>query len=132
MNPAEKKVLVVDDEMHLRIFISAVFETNGFTVATARDGEEGYLKAKEFMPDLITLDLMMPREGGIRMYRKVRADEQLGQVPVIIVSAVEDDTFAHSLALINAGQPHKVREPDGYIEKPPKADRLLDEARRLL
>jgi len=132
MKTAEKKVLVVDDEMHLRMFISAVFETNGFKVASARDGAAGFAKAREFEPDLITLDLMMPGEGGIKMYRNVRSDETLKDVPVIIVSAVEDNTFAHSLKLINAGHADKVREPDGYIEKPPTADKLLEMAARLL
>ncbi|MBU1248457.1 MAG: response regulator [Proteobacteria bacterium] len=132
METVEKKVLVVDDEMHLRIFISTVFETNGFTVVTARDGADGYAKAQEFLPDLVTLDLMMPGEGGIKMYRKLRTDDRLKDVPVIIVSAVEDKTFSHSFALINAGQAIKVREPDGYIEKPPTAEKLLAATKGLL
>ncbi len=132
METAEKKVLVVDDEMHLRIFISAVFETNGFTVACAPDGAKGYEKAKEFLPDLITLDLMMPGDGGIKMYRKLRTDKRLSDVPVIIVSAVENKTFAHSFKMINVGQAVKVREPDGYIEKPPNAQKLLEAAGKLL
>ena len=132
MTTAEKKVLVVDDEMHLRMFISAVFETNGYTVASARDGGAGYAKAREFKPDLITLDLMMPGEGGIKMYRNIRSDTALKDVLVITVPAVEDATSAHSLKLINAGHAQTVREPDGYIEKPPTADKLLEMAARLL
>lgn len=129
---AGKKVLVVDDEMHLRIFISTVFETNGAQVASARDGTEGLAKARELQPDLITLDLMMPGEGGIRMFRKLRCDEKLQGVPVIIVSAVQDGTFKHGLKLINAGHETAVRGPEAYIEKPPTADKLLETARALL
>jgi CheY-like chemotaxis protein len=99
---ARRTVLVVDDEMHLRIFIGAVFETAGFTPVLARDGEDGLNKARSQRPDLISLDLMMPGEGGIKMFRELKADPGLKDVPVMIVSAVGGPTFEHALETLGA------------------------------
>jgi CheY-like chemotaxis protein len=132
------RVLVVDDEMHLRLYIKAVFETAGFETATARDGEEGFRKAVEWKPDLVSLDLMMPGEGGIRLFQKLKAHPELHGAKVLVVSAIADQTFRHSLALLRAGTPEgdggppPLPEPDGYVEKPPRPDALLAEAERIL
>lgn len=123
-----KRILVVDDDLHVRLFIKAVFETAGHTVVLARDGEEGLSKALENPPHLITLDLMMPREGGIRMYQQLKQKALLTQIPVIIVSAVTDDTFGHALTLINAGMAAPLKAPEAYISKPPTPDKLLQTA----
>ncbi|HWR04202.1 MAG TPA: response regulator [Humidesulfovibrio sp.] len=131
------RVLVVDDEMHLRLFIKAVFDSAGYETATARDGEEGLRKLKEFRPRLVSLDLMMPNQGGIRFLTELRRDPELAQTRVLVVSAIEGETFRHSLALLSAGTaPGRAGStppgPDGYVEKPPTAETLLREARRIL
>lgn len=131
--PPLGRVLVVDDEMHLRLFIKAVFESAGFETATARDGEEGLRKLKEFRPDLVSLDLMMPNQGGVRFLGALRRDPELAETKVLVVSAIEGETFRHSLALLAAGAaPGAKAGPDGYVEKPPTAEVLLEEARRVL
>jgi len=134
--PARGRVLVVDDEMHLRLFIKAVFETAGFETAMARDGEDGLEKAREFKPDLVSLDLMMPNQGGVRFLTELRADPELRATKVLVVSAIEGETFRHSLALLQAGgageEAGGLAGPDGYVEKPPTAERLLCEAERIL
>jgi CheY-like chemotaxis protein len=127
-------VLVVDDEMHLRLFIKAVFDSAGYETATARDGEEGLRKLREFRPHLVSLDLMMPNQGGIRFLTELRADPELKDTRVLVVSAIEGATFRHSLALLqtaNAAGP-AIPGPDGYVEKPPTAELLLREAQRIL
>ncbi|OIO04622.1 MAG: hypothetical protein AUJ49_02475 [Desulfovibrionaceae bacterium CG1_02_65_16] len=126
------RVLVVDDEMHLRLFIKAVFESAGYETATARDGEEGLEKARAFKPDLVSLDLMMPNQGGVRFLTGLRADPELCATKVLVVSAIEGATFNHSLALLSAGPGPAPAPPDGYVEKPPTAQRLLSEAQRIL
>ena len=128
------RVLVVDDEMHLRLFIKAVFESAGFAVRTARDGEEGLRELKSFRPDLVSLDLMMPNQGGIRFLTELRRDPELQNTKVLVVSAIEDETFRHSLALLRAGEagPAPLPPPEGYVEKPPKPETLLAEAGRIL
>lgn len=128
------RVLVVDDEMHLRLFIKAVFESAGYETATARDGEEGLKKLKEFRPRLVSLDLMMPNQGGIRFLTELRRDPDAAGTKVLVVSAIESETFRHSLALLSAGaEPGRTAPgPDGYVEKPPTAETLLREAQRIL
>lgn len=128
------RVLVVDDEMHLRLFIKAVFDSAGYETATARDGEEGLRKLKEFRPRLVSLDLMMPNQGGIRFLTQLRADPELKDTKVLVVSAIEGETFQHSLALLQAasGPGRTLPGPDGYVEKPPTAELLLREAQRIL
>jgi Response regulators consisting of a CheY-like receiver domain and a winged-helix DNA-binding domain len=126
------RVLVVDDEMHLRLFIKAVFESAGYETATARDGGEGLEKARSFKPDLVSLDLMMPNQGGIRFLTELRRDPELRDTKVLVVSAIEDETFRHSLALLAAGPGPATAGPDGYVEKPPTPQRLLREAERIL
>ena len=126
------KVLVVDDEMSLRLFIAAVFETAGYVAATARNGAEGVQKAREMRPDLISLDLMMPGEGGLKMYRELKADPLLATVPVMVVSAVSGKTFSHAVSALSVGLGTSLPPPDAYLEKPPSPEALRAEARRLL
>jgi CheY-like chemotaxis protein len=130
------RVLVVDDEMHLRLYIAAVFETAGYETATARDGEEGFRKAKEWKPDLVSLDLMMPNQGGIRLFQRLKADEELKGAGVLVVSAIAGEAFRHSLAMVRSGTVGNggglLPDVDGYVEKPPSPENLLGEAGRIL
>lgn len=128
--PAPCRVLVVDDEMHLRLFIKAVYDSAGYETATARDGEEGILKLREFRPRLVNLDLMMPGQGGVRFLSALRRDPEFKDTRVLVVSAIGGETFRHTLALLQAGG--AVRGPDGYVEKPPTAEAILSEAARIL
>ncbi len=121
----KKKILVVDDEMHLRIFIATVYETGGYEVFMARDGADGFAKAREIRPDLVSLDLMMPREGGIQLFSRLRQDPDLQEVPVVIVSAIAGATFAHSLHLLEMSLGADYRAPEAYVEKPPRPEALL-------
>jgi CheY-like chemotaxis protein len=128
----KRKVLVVDDEMHLRIFIATVYETGGYEVFTARDGVDGLAKACEVQPDLISLDLMMPREGGVQLFSRLRQDPVLKRVPVVIVSAIAGATFAHCLHLLEMSLGADYRAPEGYVEKPPQPEALLAAAAQAL
>lgn len=127
-----KRVLVVDDEMHLRLYIKAVFESAGYETAMAKNGEEGLARAREFMPDLVSLDLMMPGEGGIRLYRNLRSDPELGRVPVMVVSAIAGGTFEHALRAVRTGADTLLPDPEAYVEKPPTPQSLLEAAARAL
>ena len=82
-------------------------------------------KAKDAGPDLIILDVMMPGEGGVQMYRQLKTHETLCNIPVIMLSAVAKKTFSHYLNMVNARLKKPIPEPDAYIEKPPEAEDLL-------
>jgi two-component system phosphate regulon response regulator PhoB len=128
----KRKILVVDDELDTRIFISTLLATSGYTPIAAVDGLEGLKKARAIRPELIILDVMMPREGGVEMYRQLKADEVLRTIPVIMLSGIAKKTFFHSQNLLNLYESHIVPEPDAYIEKPPEPEELLQWTRSLL
>jgi CheY-like chemotaxis protein len=127
-----KKVLVVDDELDMRIFITTLLETNGFKPLSAEDGFQGLEIARKSKPSLIILDIMMPRESGINMYRELRTDPSLKDIPVIMLSALSKKTFFHSQKVLDEYRGEKVPEPAFYIEKPPEPDELLEAIRKSL
>jgi len=128
----KKTVLIVEDELDMRIFISTLLETSGYTPVVTRDGKEGLIKARDVSPDLIILDVMMPGEGGVQMYRQLKTDQTLKAIPVIMLSAVAQKTFSHYLNMVNTRLDKPVPRPEAYIEKPPEADDLLQMAARLI
>jgi CheY-like chemotaxis protein len=128
----KKKVLVVDDELDMRIFISTVFETSSYEAIAARDGKDGLAKAREHLPDLIILDIMMPGEGGVLMYRHLKSDETLKSIPVIMLSGVGKQTFFHYLKMMNIQPDDAIPKPEAYVEKPPNPEELLEIAASLL
>jgi len=128
----KKKILVVDDEMDIRIFISTLLETNGYIPLVAKDGEEGLRMIKESKPDGIILDVMMPKESGLKLYREIKSNENTSQIPVIMCSAVSKKTFFHSHKELDRYHGSSIPEPDAYIEKPPEAEELLSNLQRLV
>ncbi|HBF42261.1 MAG TPA: response regulator [Desulfobacteraceae bacterium] len=128
----EKKILIVDDDLNMRIFISIMLEANGYKAIVTKDGKEGILEAKKVAPALIILDLMMPQQGGILMYRQLKVDKILKDIPVIILSGVDSKAFSHSLKMLNMGQNDPIPEPEAFVEKPPKAEDLLNIVEALL
>ena len=84
---SEKRILVVDDEPDIRDFLSSCLEDAGFQVDTAVDGYDALEKIQKQIPDLMTLDLVMPRISGIKLMRKLRKSEDFKNIPVIIVTA---------------------------------------------
>ena len=127
-----KKVLVVDDELDMRTFISTLLETSGYKPLAAEDGEKGLALAREKKPLLIIMDVMMPKESGINMYREVKNDPELKDIPVIMLSALSRKTFYHSQSVLDNYEGKKVPEPEGYIEKPPEAEELLEAIKNIL
>ncbi len=125
-------VLIVDDAMDMRVFISALFKTNGYHTETCRDGSAGLAKAREITPDLIVLDVMMPGTGGALMYKHLKTDRQLKHIPIIMLSAVGQRSFQHYLKMLNIKLVAPLPDPDAYLEKPPDAQHLLDTAARLM
>jgi len=122
----EQKVLVVDDELHMRNFMTTLLETSGFEPLAAEDGVKGLELAQTQKPILVIMDVMMPRESGIEMYCKFRDDPELKDIPVIVVSAVAKKTFFHSQTVLNQYRGERIPEPAAYIEKPLEPEELLE------
>ena len=123
---AKKKVLVVDDELDMRTFITTLLETNAFKPISAEDGIQGLEMARKSKPALIILDVMMPRQSGIGMYRELKSNPELKQIPVIMLSALSRKTFFHSQKVLDEYKGEKIPEPAAYIEKPPEPEELLE------
>ena len=126
----KKKILIVDDEMDMRIFMSALIESHGYQPLTSRDGRQGLQCARTDRPALIILDIMMPGEGGVKMYRSLKGDPQLAAIPVVMLSAVAEKSFRHFLKMLNAPPGKPVPEPEAYFEKPVDHEALIAFIRR--
>ena len=113
---AGRKVLVVDDEDDVRLFLRTVFEDAGAEVCEASDGDEGIAMAVKEKPDLISLDITMPEKSGVAVYRKLKEDDRLKGVPVIIVTGISDE-FERFISTRR-----QVPPPEGYISKPVDAE----------
>jgi len=122
---SKKKVLIVDDELDMRIFLSTLLETSGYQPVTTRDGLDGVSKARTVKPDIIILDVMMPGEGGVQMYRNLKTDQKLASIPVVMLSAVEKISFYHYLNMLNSRLTCPIPQPAAYLEKPVDPDQLL-------
>ena len=122
-----KKILVVDDESDMRIFVSVVVETMGFVTVTAQDGAEALEKARAHLPDLVILDVMMPKiDDGIQAYEQFRTDQKLSHIPIIMLSAIAKKTFVHSIRMLRPRRGAQIPEPQAYMEKPPDAGELSE------
>jgi len=112
-------VLVVDDDPDARDFLTTVLEDNGYTTVSAKDGSEALSILGEQTPGLVTLDITMPEKSGVAVYRKLREDDQLKNIPVIIITGVSDDfeTFISTR--------RQIPPPDGFIHKPVDPPLLL-------
>lgn len=84
-NPADKLVLIVDDDESVRDLIEFVVKKEGFKVEKAVDGEEALQKARQISPDIILLDLMLPKFGGFEILRELQSDETSG-IPIIVIT----------------------------------------------
>ncbi len=119
-----KKVLVVDDDPDVRLFNVTVVEENGFTPIEASNGEEGLKLLKEEKPDLVILDVLMPRQSGIRLFRDLKTDKSLKHIPVILLSGIAKKTFLRSQKALTEFGGESVPEPEIYLEKPVEPEEL--------
>ena len=81
-----KRVLVVDDDDNTRRFLTVALEENGYEAVTAEDGDDGYKKIEECIPDLILLDVMMPKKTGFSLFKQLRRKEEYKDIPVIMLT----------------------------------------------
>ncbi len=123
----KKTVLVVDDEEDVRKFLKAALAEAGFNVVTASDGFEALEKIKEQPPDLISLDLVMPKRSGVKLYRDLAKDKEWSKIPIIIVTGhARDDLGKADLKELT------MSGPGVYLEKPVKPLNYVAAIRNIL
>jgi len=126
------KILVVGEEADTRTFLCTLLETCGYRSIMASDGMEGLRKARDWKPGLIILDVMMLREGGARVYRELKDDGELKDIPVIMISDVAKRVFYPSQNKFASGMGWSVPEPEAFLQKPLEAEDLLRWTKNLL
>ena len=119
-----RKILVVDDDPDVRLFNVTVVEENGYTPLEATNGEEGLQLIQKAKPDLVILDILMPRESGVRLYRQIKTDPNLAHIPVIILSGITQKSFLRSQKALTEFGGAEVPEPEAYLEKPVEPEEL--------
>ena len=129
---AGKKILIVDDELDVRIYVRTLFETSGYAPIVTTNGKEGLEKAKEQLPDLIILDVMMPEAGGASMYRELKTDQALKDIPVIMLTGIGEKSFSHYLKMLNLKLKDPIPQPDAHMEKPLDHEKLLELAKKII
>ena len=128
----KKKILILDDEPHVVTYLKTLLEDHGYLTSSAPNGIEGMKKAVSEKPDLITLDITMPEQSGIRFYRDLREDPELRATPVIVVTAVtgyggDPEPFERFLKTRK-----QVPPPEGFVSKPIDKQEFLDLVAKLL
>lgn len=123
---ATKKILVIEDEEDIRSYIMTFFEDNGFQVLGAGNGKAGLALATQEAPDLITLDISMPEQSGMKTLRELQETPSTASVPVVIVTGVSDE-----LKQYIEHRKH-LKPPAGYVFKPIDTRELLETVTRLL
>ena len=118
-----KKVLIADDEQNIVISLEFLMKREGFEVVVANDGEEAIRRIRADQPDLVLLDVMMPKKSGFEVCQEVKADPALGGVRILMLTAKGRDTeVAKGLAL----------GADAYMTKPFSTRELVDKVRSML
>lgn len=122
----QKKILVIDDEPDMVEWLTTFLEDNGYATLSAISGAEGFAKARSEQPDLITLDISMADESGLKALRNFQETEQTAGIPIIMVTGVSTDVKR----FIERNKHLKM--PPAFMEKPVDRDELLRNVKKLL
>ena len=124
------KILVVDDDPEIREAIGLILDANGYEVVTAEDGIDGLNKLKDEKPDLMILDLLMPRLDGFGVCKELKDPRwaKYGHIPIIILSSVREDASKRRYELETGLQ----LDVDDYVEKPIEHTILLERIGKIL
>ena len=125
------KILIVEDDPEFSYYLKIVVEEAGFCPVLAPDGRAGFQQLKSMMPDLITLDLIMPDKTGIKFFSEIRKNSRYCSIPVIIITGYTDNTYP-MIDFKKALYSTALKPPDGYFEKPVESLKLISVIRTLL
>ena len=118
-----KKILIADDEQNIVISLEFLMKREGFEVLVANDGEEAIRRIRADQPDLVLLDVMMPKKSGFEVCQEIRSDPEMAGVRILMLTAKGRDTeVAKGLAL----------GADAYMTKPFSTRELVDKVRSML
>ena len=119
----KKKILVVDDEPEFRMMLRTRLEANGYEVNEAEDGAVGLEKARKMGPDLIILDVMLPKMDGYKVARLLKFDEKHRNIPILLLTARSQQADRETGMAVGG---------DAYLTKPYKSEDMLEIVAKLL
>ena len=124
------KILVVDDDPDMRDTLQMILESGGYTVVMAEDGQRCLAKLKEEQPDLLILDLLMPRMDGFEVCKALKDPRyaKYANVPIIILSSVQEGVSQRRYELETGVQ----LDVDDYVEKPIESSVLLERVGKIM
>jgi len=123
----EKKVLIVDDEPDVLTYLTTILKHNGYTPLSAHTAQLGMEMVERKKPDLILIDIMMPKESGISLYTRLKEDRRFKDIPIVIISGVAQ---AGEFNFRDFVSDKSIPPPEKYIEKPIRVEefvRIIDE-----
>ena len=145
-----KRVLVIDDDRNSVKYLSAVLSNLGYDPVAAYDGNEGLERIEEATPDLIVLDVMMPKKTGFVLFKQLKQDEQYKEIPVLMLTAVsgvleeledhKEETFERPYDSLREALKKKIQEmreeglvrPDMFVDKPVDPDSFIAKVQQLI
>ena len=127
-----QKVLTVDDEAETREFVYTVLQENGYEPLVAVNGEEALDIVRDTKPDLIIMDILMPKQSGINLYRELKKSSTLRNIPVVVYSGIAKRTLLRAQSGLSEISGEKIPDPEAYIEKPVSAEHIAGVIRRVL
>ncbi len=120
---AKRNILVIEDDKEMTELITQVLTKEGYFVDIAYDGEDGFNKLKSTRPDMVILDIMLPKLDGRDLLKKAKQDEHIKNIPILIISA-RTEQWDRDLGLELGAEE--------YIEKPLEVVKLLRQVRNIL
>ncbi len=145
-----KQVLIVDDDQAAVKFLSVVLSEHGYDPVVAHDGNEGLEKIRQAKPDLIILDVMMPKKSGLVLFKQLKKDEQYRDIPVLMVTGAsgildemegrKDESSEKPFNSLREDLKKAIREmreegqvrPEIFVDKPVDPDALIVQVKQLI
>jgi two-component system alkaline phosphatase synthesis response regulator PhoP len=130
MAERKRKILIVDDDPDILAAIGAVLEARNYEVATARDGEEGLARLKEEKPDLMILDLLMPRKDGFAVCKELKDPRwsKYSDMPILMLTSIREEVSRRRYEL----ETGLSLDVDDYVEKPIDPFLLVERVENLM
>jgi CheY-like chemotaxis protein len=119
-----KRILIIEDEEDMRIYLQTVLRKAGYETEVAVNGHDALEKLADRLPDLITLDILMPQKSGLRFFEALRERDDTGDLPVIVVSGIT----GHGEFF----DKESLRGPTTFVDKPIEPDSFVEQVKNLI
>jgi CheY-like chemotaxis protein len=125
------RILIIEDERDVRIYLANLLKANGYKALTAGNVEQGLALARSGRPALIVLDAMLPGDDAQRIYTELRCETGLCCIPVVLLSTITRRALGGSQLYARGSTRKRIPPPDAFLAKPPEAEDFLAVVQRL-